>query len=296
MKNLLRLALCLPLLLGLVPVRAQVLFQDDFNRSVLTGGSTLYTTTLTNLPGNDGGARLVGGALELTNDLSSATNVAGRVMVTTSTSAFSGFQQSLADNAQPLRWSFNARYNRTTNPGGFDANLYSLAVVLGATGSDLTLASGYAVVYGNTGTPDPIRLVRFTGGLDQDSKLTTLISSGGADLAAVNNFFSVGVNYFPTTNQWQLFVRDDGASAWGDPRTVSSPVGQPSSDATFTQTPLTHAGFLWNYNTAASQSALFDNFQLAILPEPKSAFLLLFGLALGCGTMRRYAKSCCFAR
>ncbi|MBB6052168.1 hypothetical protein [Armatimonas rosea] len=257
---------------------AQVLFRDDFNRAALTvGAPTTYTTTVTS---GDGDASIVGGSfLQLTNDGTAAANASGRVWVAGQTMSFSGFSPTLSSNAGALSWSFNARYNRTTNPGGFDANLYSMAVILGATSSDLTTANGYAIAYGNAGAPDPIRLVRFTGGLDADANLTTLISSGASDLAAVNDYFSVRVLYNPNTNDWQLLVRDDGTSAWGDPQTVSTSVGT-AFDTAYTATPLTHFGFLWNYNTATNQTVQFDNFQLATVPEPSTGMLVVVGLAM----------------
>jgi hypothetical protein len=257
---------------------AQVLFRDDFNRAALTvGAPTTYTTSVTS---GDGDASIVSGStLQLTNDATAAANGSGRVWVAGQTASFSGFSPTLSSNAGALSWSFNARYNRTTNPGGFDANLYSLAVILGATSSDLTTANGYAIAYGNAGAPDPIRLVRFTGGLDADANLTTLISSGASDLAAVNDYFSVKVLYNPTTNDWQLFVRDDGASTWGDPQSASALVGT-AFDTAYTATPLTHFGFLWNYNTATNQSAQFDSFQLATIPEPSTGMLLVVGIAM----------------
>jgi trimeric autotransporter adhesin len=272
------------LLLALAGLRttAQVLFRDDFNRAALTTGApSTYTTTVY---GGDGDALLSGGTLQLTNDGSSATNAVGRVAVT----GLSGVSM-LSASQTTLCWTFNARTNRTTNPGGFDSNLYSLAVVLGATGGDLTQASGYAIAYGNAGTPDPIRLVHFTGGLDADTNLTTLVSSGAADLSTVSNYFSVKVLYTPNTDTWQLYLRDDGPTAWSDPATTGALIGT-ATDATYATTPLTHFGFLWNYNTAAGQLAQFDNFQLAAIPEPPTALIFLAGIAIifvGLGRLSR---------
>ena len=272
-------------LLSALPATAQTtLFSDNFNRAALTvSAPTTYTTTVT---AGDGGASIVASDfLRLTNDATVAGNASGRVFVTGATSSFTSFQQSLASNASTLEWSFNAKSNRNSDPGGFGAGNYSLAVVLGASGSDLTTANGYAIAYGNSGAPDPIRLVKFAGGLDADSNLTTMISSGAADLSGFANYFSVKVRYAPSTDSWQLFIRDDGTSSWSDPGTVLSQIGSTVTDSTYTSAPLTHFGFGWNYNSAANQSAQFDNFQVSALsstaaPEPSTLLLLLPGLCL----------------
>ncbi len=269
-----------------LPATAQTttLFTDDFNRVSLTTGAP--TTYLTSVTAGDGGASLVSSQfLRLTNDATAAANTSGRVFVTGETASFTGFQSVLSTNSGELSWCFNAKSNRASDPGGFGAGTYSLAVVLGATGSDLMSASGYAIAYGNPGSPDPIRLVRFSGGLDADSNLTTLISSGAADLAGFADYFSVKVSYTTSSNEWRLFVRDDGASAWSDPTSIATQIGSALADTTFTSTPLTHFGYAWNYNSAASQSAQFDNFSVSSLsgasaPEPSALALLLPGLAL----------------
>jgi trimeric autotransporter adhesin len=277
-----------------LPATAQTtLFSDNFNRAALTvSAPTTYTTTVT---AGDGGASIVASDfLRLTNDATTAGNASGRVFVTGATSSFTSFQQSLASNTSTLEWSFNAKSNRNSDPGGFGAGNYSLAVVLGASGSDLTTANGYAIAYGNSGAPDPIRLVKFAGGLDADANLTTMISSGAADLSGFANYFSVKVRYTPSTDSWQLFVRDDGASGWSDPSTSSAQIGSTVMDSTYTSTPLTHFGFGWNYNSAASQSAQFDNFTLnsaasTSAPEPSTLLLLLagFGIISSCLNLKR---------
>src|SRR5207253_7260421 len=92
------------------------------------------------------------------------------VYVTAPTSAWTGtgFNQTLANNTgNVLTWTFNMQQARTA-PSGFNSANYGAAFVLGSTNGTLTGAgagNGYAVIIGNGGTPDPISLVRFTGGI-----------------------------------------------------------------------------------------------------------------------------------
>jgi len=108
-------------------------------------------------------------------------------------------------------------------------------------------------------TPDPIRLVKFSGGLT--GTITTIISSGNNDISAANNYVSVRVKYEPTADNWSMYIRDDGGSSWADPSAgVSNQKGSTISDNTYTSISLTHFGFYWAYATAAVQSSQFDNF------------------------------------
>ncbi len=238
-------------------------FLDNFNRSSLTTGApTTYSTTIS---AGDGGASINGSSfLEITNDASGAANANGFTYVSGLMSSYlAPFSSTLNTNTGVIEWTFNFRFNRTTNPAGFAAGAYGPAIILGSTSASFgTAGNGYAVVYGNTSTPDPIRLIRFTGGLSAGT-LTTIISSGTSDIAAVNNYVSVRVTYNPTGDNWSLYVRDDGASAWSDPSTgVTSQKGSTTSDATYTGSSLSNFGFYWSYSTAAAQTDQFDNFKV----------------------------------
>jgi hypothetical protein len=243
-------------------LEAATLF-DNYNRADLNAGApTTYTVTVT---AGDGGASISGSSyLLVTNDATGGANANGRVFVTAPTSSLP-INSTLSSNSGIVEWTFNMKYNRTTNPAGFQSGSYGVAVALGATSSDLMAANGYAVVYGNTGTPDPIRLVKFAGGLDLDVNITTLCSSGVSDIAAVTNYASVRVTYEPATNYWKLYVRDDGASAWGDPNDggVTVQKGSTATDNTYTGAALPNWGYFWNYSTAANTTSQFDNYSVS---------------------------------
>ncbi len=282
----------LPLLCSFASVsHASVVFSDDFNRTLL--GPTYLTT----VSAGDGGSLIKGSSfLELTNDSTGAANANGRVSVATPFSNFDApFTGILSANAGTVTWETNFRYNRTplAEPSGFGGGKYAAAVVLAGSQFDFTGGKGYAVVYGSAGAPDPIRLVSYSGGLVADANLTDLIASPSNNLSGYSNYASLRVTYTASTGRWELFVRDDGATAWADPATLdaASLVGV-SSNSAYTSDSLTHAGFLWNSATAAGQTAQFDNFRVSLgsasaVPEPAWGASLLGALCLAVSARRR---------
>lgn len=257
-------ALIAATILPTVPTLAAEVFFDDFNRATLDGA---YTTTVTG--GSDGAGAINGSTfLELTNDAGAAANVNGRVSCAVALSSFAApFSSTLSANASLVTWETNLRYNRATDPSGFGGGNYGTAFVLAGTQADFTTGSGYAVVYGSVASPEPLRFVRYTGGLVTGGTVTDLIS--GPALTAVNNYASLRVTYAAATNNWALYVRDDGASAWADAGTLTgtNQIGTTVTDSTFTGTSMTHAGYLWNYSTGATQTAQFDNLRVTAVPE-----------------------------
>jgi hypothetical protein len=137
------------------------------------------------------------------------------------------------------------RYARTTAPSGFDGSNYGIATVLGADGSDFLADDGYAVVYGGTEGTKRYKLVRFAGGLDANGNITDIITSSGGAPASINNYVSIRVTYNPLNDNWSLFFRDDGNSAWADPSSgVTTQLGSTTANSTYTSTSLTSSGFL----------------------------------------------------
>ncbi|MFG6687972.1 T9SS type A sorting domain-containing protein [Mariniflexile sp. HNIBRBA6329] len=155
-----------------------------------------------------------------------------------------------------ISWVFNMRLGRS-DPGGFDSNEYGIAFVLGGTSSDFTTGNGYAVVLGENGVIDNIRLVHYTGGIDLNSNLTDIIR-GSFDYNNLEHS-SIKVTYAPSTNTWELFVRVDGAS-FADPLTLTAGNSQGTAiNTTYTGSNLPFIGAFYNHNSTANDRATFDN-------------------------------------
>lgn len=160
-----------------------------------------------------------------------------------------------------LEWSFNMRQTRA-DPSGFDANNYGMAVVLGGTSGDFNTGQGYAIVHGQAGAIDPIRLVRYNGGMDGNSQLTNVVVCDVAPFTDIGNqYIAVRVVYEPSTHLWTIHgqVIDLAGMATFNPSTLNNPVGS-GTDNTYTSENLLFTGVYWNHSTAAGDGALLDNF------------------------------------
>ncbi|HEX3355958.1 MAG TPA: PEP-CTERM sorting domain-containing protein [Tepidisphaeraceae bacterium] len=249
--------------------QAASVYSDNFNRSDLNIGSTYaYTTTLSTTPtGNKGGATIENNdILDLTDNANGTPIVVGSVDVSTPMSAFSSpFNSTLSSNTgNSVTWTLNMQFTRT-NPSGFSlggSGTYGQAFVLGGTDQNFQAAgNGYALIVGNSGSPDPIKLVRYTGGL---GGVQTVIDASTVD--AFNNFWSAKVVFDPTNNSWALATRNDGATAFADPTITSGYTANGTAvDNTFTGTALSFLGAHLNNATAAVTSR-FDNFNLDVSP------------------------------
>jgi hypothetical protein len=163
--------------------------------------------------------------------------------------------------ASNVTWHFNFRQSRIS-PSGFGTGFYGVAYVLGSTEANFTSAnaSGYAVVIGNANSPDPVKLVHFTGGLNANSNLTTIITSTEEN---ATTYYSVKVTYNPCSKDWSLQVRNDGA-AFADPLTIST-AALTAKDQVFTNSNLNFMGAAFSHGTA-NEKAYFDNLYLPDAP------------------------------
>jgi hypothetical protein len=237
-------------------------FTDDFSNNnsatyTTTGniGSTSWTVARS---GNDLAARINNNRLELTNDASATNNANGWVFTAAPTSTQPCFTGVLNNNSGPVTWSFNMRQS-LSDPGGFGSNTFGVAFVLGSTDASVaTNGSGYAVVLGQTGSTDPVRLVRYNNGLR--GTLTNIISSNTSGLTDFGSqYLSVRVIYTPATDTWQLLLRNDGASAFASPASGTLVSQGTAVNNTYTGSSLSFSGAYFQGGTTASQGALFDN-------------------------------------
>jgi sialate O-acetylesterase len=249
-------------------------FSDYFDRGIISPGGTpemTWTsgTTATPFPGV---STISGNSLRLSVSTTSGSVSAGRTYVMGTLSKFaSPFSTILSKNTEPIVWTFNTRAVKTSSAlRGFDAGATGSAIILAMSGSDPTnpTSNGYAVTiksrYPISGLHS-FRLVKFKNGLIADTNVDSLI--GVYELAANSDFASVKVVYTPSTNNWALFVRDDGATTFADPTAgVYTQVGTNVLDSTYTKTTLTNFGFLWNHatNSATSTYGIYDNFKVTL--------------------------------
>ena len=240
-------------------------FTDDFNRATLSPGGTPSMTYSSTLATNITSAIVSSTYLSIGS--AGTAPLSGISYTTGSNSSFSSpFSTTLSSNLGLVTWTFNFRWNRasTNNPAVPASGSYGTAIVLGGTSLTLTSGNGYAIIYGSSNTPDPIRLCAYTNGVT--GTLNNICSSGANDIANTNNYASVRVTYDPSTNNWSLFVRDDGTSGWSDPSTgVTTQKGSTTANSTYTSSNLTAFGFLWSHNNGTNTSSDFDNFKVTVL-------------------------------
>ena len=220
---------------------------DDFNRAdnPTVGPGWLETETTVGT-----------GAAIGSNQLRLSSGVLGKDFVARDVST--RYAPVLRQNANQLTWLCNLQQSRP-NPSGFASNNYGVAFVVAASAADFTTANGYAVVYGNSGTPDSLKLVRFTGGLLGPGNLKTLASvSLPVPAAAPGPASTVRVLYSPDEDNWTLEV-GPSTTAFTDPLTTTYTRIGIRKDSTFTKTALPYLGCFWNHATTASEYAVFDN-------------------------------------
>ena len=280
-------------LLSLIPSLGQVtVFNDDF----ATSQGTVYTTAAGLIgtstvwrnarSGVDFGSGISNSHLSLINDTGGTANSNGWVLGYANTTSFATpYNTILANNPGTITWTFTMRQSNS-NPSGFAATSYGMAFILaGTAGTTNVTRTGYAVVLGNSGTVDPVRLVRYDSGLRTSTNIITSNTSGFTDFGT--QYISVRVTYVPTTNTWQLFLRNDGTNATADP-SVGNLIAQGSvTNNTYTGTSLPIIGGYQNSSTA-KHTAFFDAVRVTVgvpvltslSPNTKTAGTGLFTLTV----------------
>ncbi|MEO8231925.1 MAG: hypothetical protein ABI638_06560, partial [Ignavibacteriota bacterium] len=277
-------------------VLGQTVFTDDFSTNTSTAwttsgviGASAWSVTRS---GDDWGAMRNTSPLqlELTNDASGTANAIGWVFANVSTSSFSSpYNTALNLNTGIVTWNFNMRQIRT-DPAGFTGGSYGVAFILAGSLQNADYeGNGYAVVLGQSGATDPIRLVRYTEGLS--GSLTNIIISNTSGLTDFGTeYLSVRVTYNPSTDLWELFLRNDGTSVFADPN-IGSLVSQgTATDNYYVGAPLLYSGGYWHGSTLLNQTAFFDNVSVSIgasITTPiislSNAFLSGFNYVQGSG-------------
>lgn len=273
------------LILSLIKIQLYgqtTVFLDNFNTSqgsTFTTNGYIGSTNWTVIrSGDDWGARIYNGILELTNDTGTTINFDGWVFVYQNTSSFSSpFNPILSSNTQNINYILNMRQIRD-NPAGFGIGNYGVALIIGSTGNSRTTGNGYAIVLGQTGTIDPIRFIKFNNGLG--GTLTNLITASIPLNDVGNEYLSLALKYYPATNTWELYGRNDGFFTFGNPSDGNLSFLGSAADNTYTGTSLTYFGAYWQGSISAEQTAYFDNFSVVLGDVPLPVQLNSFNYIL----------------
>ncbi|MFM7218586.1 MAG: T9SS type A sorting domain-containing protein [Bacteroidota bacterium] len=259
-----------------VSVQAQTVLLDDFNRANSTTVGNGWNETET----------VAGSGLQIsTNRLVAASTTAGREVLWRDVST--NYNTVFATNTGTLTWMFNMRQSRS-DPSGFDASNYGSAFVLGSNSSNFISGSnGYAVVFGNAGTADNVRLVRYSNGLGANANQISIIAP---TVDYSSQYMSVKVTFNPVGSLWSLYI-DTNSTGFVDPAlTTFTQIGTTTADNTFTSSDLLFLGCLWNHATSSSDNAFFDNIYLptACSPssEPASAVTNFTATAVGANSIQ----------
>ncbi|GAP42621.1 protein containing Por secretion system C-terminal sorting domain [Lentimicrobium saccharophilum] len=244
-------------------------FSDDFS----TDQSTTWTTSgqigssafSVSRSGADWGARrnTSPAQLEITNDVGATANATGWAFAYAVTSSFSSpYNTTLSSNPGLVTWYFNIRQPRT-DPAGFGSGSYGAAYILaGSSTTAYNAGTGYAIALGQSGNIDAIRLVKYSAGI---TSLTNIIASNTSGLTDFGTeYVSVKVTYTPSSNTWELFLRNDGTTAFADPMGGTLVSQGTAVDNSYTSTSLAYMGGYWQGSTAGSQTAFFDNITVQV--------------------------------
>lgn len=238
------------LLLATGVVQAQYLV-DNFDRSNSSTVGNGWVEFETAAPAS---VRVEGNRLRMTS------TTAGRdyaAKVTPGT-----YFHTLDSNRFRMEWAFNLRQSNL-DPMGFANGRIGAAVVLAGSNLDLMSGNGYAVALGQPGTADPIRLVRYSGGLSSDAALTDLITVGDFG----REYLSVRVTYEPLSGTWSMYYTDGGVvPPFADPLAAATFAGS-VVDRTYTEDLLPHIGCFNNHGTSSGAWIMFDDIHV---PEDRS--------------------------
>ena len=239
---------------------------DDFNRAdnytvgiPSSGGSTAWTEDES---GDGTKIRIFNNGLMLDNCV--ASDPGGSSGLNTNEQIrfnVESYYETVFDNAgSELHWQFNMRSNNS-NLAGFSGSGYGMAFILGSNQPDFNVSgsNGYAVVVGEAGTTDYIRLVAFTNGL---ASTLTEVASSNLDINA--DHASIRVVFDPCSGEWALYVRNDGSSFTAPNLNIPAFSGPfIGANTTYTGADLKYLGALWKHNSSCVGNDMFlDNINI----------------------------------
>lgn len=242
-------------------------FADDFNREVLSGGvpSTTYTILKQAGSGDDASdptTTTTVNVIRIPNRKGSG--YWGRNGVFGDLSVYkSPFTSKLSTtDVDSIVWTFNMRQNYNSTLSGFDDSQNGVGAILLSDAANYASGNGYAVIYGEAAVGKKYRLVKFTGGVDANSNLTT-IALGDVSPTDGRDYMSFRVVYVKNTNNWTLYGRFDGPNtggAFANPSqgTFDYKVSAVNSDLDNTE--MINFGFFQNYSGNIDKIMWVDNY------------------------------------
>ncbi|WPR71565.1 T9SS type A sorting domain-containing protein [Flavobacterium sp. NG2] len=194
-----------------------------------------------------------------------------------------GLNPILTNNTGDITWTFNVRTsNNSVTASTFNDNGRFFGVILGANSTNAftsgSTQSGYAVVINKSTTDanyNAIKLVKMENGfVSGTTGVTTLLESPA--VTANNNFYSVKVVYDPNNDNFKMYYRNDGASAWTNAATDSgyTQVGAEAgiTETTFVSTTMVTQG-VFSGNSATGSGFFFDNMKIVVSPPPTAPII-----------------------
>ena len=238
---------------------------DNFNRTdnntvgvPSSGGATVWTET--EIGGETFRARIESNMLRLHGCSSTTGTTGGTTNEQVAFDVSSKYPTTFSSTNTTLQWSFNMKSTRV-GPSGFGTNTYATAVILGSDDANFRSvnADGYAVIIGNASTPDPVKLVSFTGGLSTNANVTDVVAS---TQTGETRYYSIVVTLNTCTNVWSLQVRDDGTTAFADPAAGTYAAAVTGTNSTHVSKNLSYFGAFWQHSSTCSEYSMFDNFSI----------------------------------
>ena len=181
-------------------------------------------------------------------------------------------------NTGLVTWTFNMNMS-TPQTGNFGVTDDEALVMLA--GSDDRVFSsgtalptqGYAVTF-TSGAPYGIRLIKFAGAMSGSAPGAPAVdvitpSASFPGVAGPTQFLSVRVTYDPSTDRWNLYVRDDGAFGFSDPSTGVTTLVGTAIDNSYTGVAVTRFGFYSHFDASSATGflakyAFFDNYKVTV--------------------------------
>ena len=220
---------------------------DDFNR---TNGTTL----------GNGWSQLGNGSTLITNQMLRVAGAgsSGRTWAWNTLTNTGIYKTTLNQNSDVVRWVLNLRQSQA-NPSGLASGNYGMAVVLAGSSTNMgTAGSGYALVRGNSSTPDPLRLVRYNNGVTNSTDIISLNDGYNT------RYYAVMVEYNPTNHNWTLYTATSASDFPDVDTAIYTQAGAPVSNSTHVGTALPYVAAYWAHATATDVGLQVDNFRASV--------------------------------